>query len=159
VLAKLHNIACDRKIPVSNTTRPCKMDSYRGRVPGRGGGDLVGRDWAEWRIPNKYFDPQETKLPTPVLRIYEVSVVPCPQLRPTIVACSLCNSRELAPAGRSGCDLCRAEVSGVHLARLRRPRKLQTRDLAYATSLRSSTNAARQPREGTRAVRAPFLTE
>ena len=33
-------------------------------------------------------DIEETKLPTPVLRIYEVSVVPCPQLRPTIVACS-----------------------------------------------------------------------
>ena len=33
-------------------------------------------------------DIEETKLPTPVLRIYEVSVVPCPQLRPTIVASS-----------------------------------------------------------------------
>ena len=33
-------------------------------------------------------DIEETKLPTPVLRIYEVIVVPCPQLRPTIVACS-----------------------------------------------------------------------
>ena len=68
VLAKLHNIACDRKIPVSNTTRPCKMDSYRGRVPGRGGGDLVGRDWAEWRIPNKYFDPQDTNRGRPGTR-------------------------------------------------------------------------------------------
>ena len=34
-------------------------------------------------------DIEETKLPTPVLRIYEASVVPCPQLRPTIVACSV----------------------------------------------------------------------
>ena len=68
VLAKLHNIACDRKIPVSNSTRPCKMDSYRGRVPGRGGGDLVGRDWAEWRIPNKYFDPQDTNRGRPGTR-------------------------------------------------------------------------------------------
>jgi len=34
-------------------------------------------------------DIEETKLPTPVLRIYEVSVVPCPQLPPTIVARSL----------------------------------------------------------------------
>jgi hypothetical protein len=33
-------------------------------------------------------DIEETKLPTPVLRIYGASVVPCPQLRPTIVACS-----------------------------------------------------------------------
>ena len=33
-------------------------------------------------------DIEETKLPTPALRIYEVSVVPCPQLRPAIVACS-----------------------------------------------------------------------
>ena len=32
---------------------------------------------------------EETKLQTPVLRIYRASVVPCPQLRPTIVACSL----------------------------------------------------------------------
>jgi hypothetical protein len=31
-------------------------------------------------------DIEETKLPTPVLRIYGASVVPCPQLRPTIVA-------------------------------------------------------------------------
>ena len=31
-------------------------------------------------------DIEETKLQTPVLRIYEASVVPCPQLRPTIVA-------------------------------------------------------------------------
>ena len=37
-------------------------------------------------------DIEETKLPTPVLRIYEASVVPCPQLRPTIVACSLHSS-------------------------------------------------------------------
>jgi hypothetical protein len=34
-------------------------------------------------------DIEETKLPTPVSRIYGASVVPCPQLRPTIVACSL----------------------------------------------------------------------
>ena len=34
-------------------------------------------------------DIEETKLQTPVLRIYEASVVPCPQLRPTIVACSI----------------------------------------------------------------------
>ena len=34
-------------------------------------------------------DIEETKLQTPVLRIYGASVVPCPQLRPTIVACSV----------------------------------------------------------------------
>ena len=38
-------------------------------------------------------DIEETKLQTPVLRIYEASVVPCPQLRPTIVARSQCASR------------------------------------------------------------------
>ena len=47
-------------------------------------------------------DIEETKLQTPVLRIYEVSVVPCPQLAPTIVASSFDDSdrcyRVLVPA-------------------------------------------------------------
>ena len=41
-------------------------------------------------------DIEETKLQTPVLRIYEASVVPCPQLRPTIVACSTRNVLDIA---------------------------------------------------------------
>ena len=63
VLAKLHNIACDFRVPMSRSARPCRMDEYRGRVPTSEsqGGDLLGRDWAEWRVPSKYYDPQDTR--------------------------------------------------------------------------------------------------